>query len=789
MTNSTIPALLSPPRRPSWRRARFFFRLAAVAVLAGSQFAFVPGARATTTAESSSALRRTQELIARVLPDRRATFVCELIPADAGRDVFEYEAGPGGKVILRGNSGGSLAVALNQYLRHEARLDYDWLATGPLSRTAPLPPPAAKVRRACFAAERFFLNYCTYGYTTPWWDWPQWERFLDWMAMNGVNRPLLQAGQEAAWLAVWQSYGMTDEEVRAYFSGPAHLPWHRMANLDRWGGPLPQSYIEGQAQLQQRILARARELDMRPILSGFAGHVPPALARLRPGAKITPIAPGWSGMAPEYATAYLDPKDPLFAEIQGRFLREQTRLYGTDHLYAADPFNEINPPSWEPDYLAGVSASIYHGLTAADPDARWYQMTWTFTYEKLGRHWTRERLAAMLHAVPPGQMVLLDYAGEEREFYPQSENGYGLPFVWNYLGNFGGNTHLEAPLRKIAALAGRALATPNCIGVGSTLEALGVNPVAYALLLEQPWHDRAAPDLPAWIKDYADQRAGHADPAVEAAWTQLGDRVFVDNSRRQGTNGSIFQSLPPLKAWHGRKQNTATDYRPEDLVSALDRLFQAAPESRTADGYRYDVVNLTRQALCNLGLDISRAMQQALAQQDAAAFKREAARFLELGRDLDELLATRHEFLLGTWLTDARRWGRTPAEADYYEANAREILTAWHEPGGELTDYASRQWNGLLRTYYLPRWEKWIELAGQSLEQGAPFPEPEYIAWVNDACARWIHARGENYPVQPVGDPVATAERLFRKYHALLAGDRGAATVTRLPAVAPSSSH
>jgi hypothetical protein len=58
---------------------------------------------------------------------------------------------------------------------------------------------------------RFFLNYCTYGYTMPWWKWPQWERFIDWMALNGVNMPLAITGQEAVWQKVWRKYGMTDD--------------------------------------------------------------------------------------------------------------------------------------------------------------------------------------------------------------------------------------------------------------------------------------------------------------------------------------------------------------------------------------------------------------------------------------------------------------------------------------------------------------------------------------------------------------------------------------------------
>jgi alpha-N-acetylglucosaminidase len=588
------------PLRSFWHTAAGVFVVVALVVTARGQ-------------QDAPDLEAARALIARVLPGHEQQFVCELVPPDAGRDVFEYEAGPNAPIILRGNSSGSLAVAFNQYLRREALLDFDWLAGGPLRPARDLPPPAAKVRRACAARERFFLNYCTYGYTMPWWDWAQWERFLDWMAMNGVNRPLLQTGQESVWLHVWQEYGMPPDEIRAYFSAPAHLPWHRMANLDGWGGPLPVSYIEGQEKLQRLILARARTLGMKAVLPAFAGHVPRALARLRPEAKVVPIKPGWSGMPAEYATYFLDPKDPLFAEIQARFLAEQACRYGTDHLYAADPFNEMVPPSWEPAYLASVADSIYRGMAAADSDARWYQMTWTFTYEKLQGKWTGERLTAMLHAVPAGRMVLLDYAAEEQEFHSLTGGAYGLPFIWNYLGNFGGNTHLSAPLQKCATLESSALRRPNCLGVGSTLEAMGVNPVIYELVLEQPWEDGSSVDLATWVANYADRRAERADPAVRAAWAGLVKNVLCDNSRRSGTYGSVFQGLPSLASWQGRAQNSRQDYAPEELVHALERLFQAAPESQNADGYQYDVVNFTRQTLCNLANGIHQRMQAAAA--------------------------------------------------------------------------------------------------------------------------------------------------------------------------------
>ncbi len=87
----------------------------------------------------------------------------------------------------------------------------------------------------------------------PFWKWKDWERFIDWMALNGVNMPLAITGQEMVWYKVWKKIGLTDEEIRSYFTGPVYLPWHRMANIDGWNGPLPMQWLESQAELQKRF--------------------------------------------------------------------------------------------------------------------------------------------------------------------------------------------------------------------------------------------------------------------------------------------------------------------------------------------------------------------------------------------------------------------------------------------------------------------------------------------------------------------------------------------------------
>lgn len=61
--------------------------------------------------------------------------------------------------------------------------------------------------------------------------------------------------------------------------------------------------------------------------------------------------------------------DPLFTRIGKLFIEKQQEVFGTDHLYNCDPFNEMLPPSNDPSYLKSVSEVIYQSMSAADSQA------------------------------------------------------------------------------------------------------------------------------------------------------------------------------------------------------------------------------------------------------------------------------------------------------------------------------------------------------------------------------------------------------------------------------------
>jgi alpha-N-acetylglucosaminidase len=130
---------------------------------------------------------------------------------------------------------------------------------------------------------------------------------------------------------------------------------------------------------------------------------------------------------------------------------------------------------------------------------------------------------------------------------------------------------------------------------------------------------------------------------------------------------------------------------------------------------------------------------------------------------MDRLLATRRDFLLGKWVSDARKCGSTEAEKALYEQNAKNLVTLWGDENSPLHEYSNRQWSGLLSDFYKPRWQQFFQKVEQSLENGQTFDaaafEKEIKAWE----WRWVTAR-KDYPVAPAGRATEVAKSLYDKY-------------------------
>ncbi len=703
-------------------------------------------------------------LISRLLPEYTAYFLVESIPAQDGADVFEIESRDG-KIVLRGNDGVSIGSALNWYLKYYCHCQVSWCGDN-LDLPDPLPAVTEKVRCVTPYAHRVYLNYCTFSYTMPWWDWSRWEREIDWMALHGINMPLAVTGQEAVWQATLRKFNMTDDEIRAFLCGPAFFAWQWMANLEGWGGPLPQSWIDSHVELGRKILQRERESGMTPILQGFAGFVPLKLREKYPQARIQQ-KPKWCRVFS--GTAQLDPLDPLFRELGKTFIEEQTRLFGTDHWYAADPFHESKPPSNAADYMPAVAKVVLETMQAADPQAKIAMQSWSM----------REPI---VKAIPEDHILMLDLTSGK---WKGSEAFWGRPWVSGILHNYGGRVFLGGNVPKYLTSAPSLLHDPKAgklVGIGLFPEAIIHNPIVYEAASEIAWWN-TSPDVAQWFRDYTTARYGRAAPEAEAAWAILRRSVYGRNAE-SGSMETPICARPALKVERAAPNaKFPRHYNPDDLWDAWVKLDAAVPELGGKDTYRFDLVDLARQCLVDLSVSLQHDISVAYNEADSAALKAASQRFLDLADDLDTLLGTRREFLLGAWLEDAKQWATNDCERRQYERNARLLVTVWgpaDRNAAMLFDYSNRQWSGLIRGFYRPRWQKFLDyLAAQPTGAGrfddkgiytsygrpgddvSPFYR-ELSQWERDWCEGT-----ETYPAQPQGDSVKIAQHLLKKWESL----------------------
>lgn len=318
-------------------------------------------------------IKESEGLLQRIIPNHTKQFVVQSLPKSSdGKDYFTIES-KNNKIILSGNNGVSVASALYYYLNEYCHCQITWNGTN-LNLPKILPLVSAKVKKATPYEHRYYLNYCTFNYSMSWWDWKRWEKEIDWMALHGINMPLAITGEEFTWRQVYKEMGFTDEELNGFFTGPSYFSWFWMGNIDGWGGPLPYSWMKSHKLLEQQIVQRERELGMKPVLPAFTGHVPAAFKQRFPNAKLKQT--NWkNGFADTYI---LDSEDPMFAQIGKRFLEVQKGLYGTDHYYSADTFNENEPPSDDPAFLSMLSKRVYEGMRNADTAAVWVMQGMAF---------------------------------------------------------------------------------------------------------------------------------------------------------------------------------------------------------------------------------------------------------------------------------------------------------------------------------------------------------------------------------------------------------------------------
>ncbi|MGO4891321.1 alpha-N-acetylglucosaminidase TIM-barrel domain-containing protein [Flavobacterium sp. W21_SRS_FM6] len=601
--------------------------------------------------------------------------------------------------------------------------------------------------------QRAYLNVCAYGYTMPWWDWPEWQKELDWMALHGVNNPVAMEGQEYIWQKLWNEFGVDNDELKQYFSGPAFTPWQRMGNIEGHEGPLPQTWINKKHQLQKQIITRMHALGMQPVVPAFGGYVPKKFISLFPEAKISPM-PKWTGFAQE--TYWLDPADPLFAKVAKRFIELYNQEYGQQQYYLSDSFNEMLPPvSDENRYaeLAQYGEKIYQSIQQSAPGATWVMQGWMFGADE--EFWDLASIEAFLNKVPDDKVMIHDIGNDRYHVWQRAKGFFNKQWIYGFIHNYGGSNPVYGDFDYYQQQVSELLISPeagNVTGFGVFPEGINNNSVVYDYMFDLPWNNQGA-SRDAWLQSYLSARYGQLSDSQLDAWSTISDAVFTTKywSPRwwEGSAGAyVFTKRPSSKLMD-------FDDHPTDLAKldeGIKQLLDSAEALQESSLFIYDLVDFVKQSI---SLHIDNLLQQSIVlyQQGKSEEGDDlVATIAKLTSRLDSLLGL-HDETLGTWIDDAKAYGDTATESAYYALNAKQQITLWGGPN--LKDYASKVWQGMYKDFYLPRWTLYlnkIKAAGKPLTDSEEAQaQQDLITWEKDWVATHTPSP-QAKPAQPLTD-------------------------------------
>lgn len=693
-----------------------------------------------------------KNLILRNTPEIADKFELRSIESVDGKNVYEVFC-ENGKIVICGDCKISQAMGYYAYLKTYCGVNLSHCGNTDISvSSAPL--FNEKLRKVIPQKRRAYLNYCTFGYSFAFWKWDKWEKEIDFMAMNGINMPLSVVGSEAVWYYTLRDFTYSETGALSFISGPGFWPWQLMTNLTGYFSLTDVKYIESRLELGKKIIEREVELGMTPIQQGFAGTVPATITKLFNKVRLRMI-PSWCNFPITYQ---LDPTDPVFKKFGTALLEKQRQLFGAYHYYSCDPFHENAPSVRTKDYLWKVGRAIDTMYKDFDKDSVWVMQSWSL----------REQI---VKAVPKERLLILDLNGQK---HSELNDFWGYDFILGNLHNFGDRNTLHGNIKALAANPYASLECDNCVGTGLFMEGIFQNPLYYDLAF-QMLTEEASVDLDKWLCDYSYRRYGSKEKCLVDAVKLLSESCYSENCNGRET-GSIICARPATELLHTAPNDfRKLRYDNKTLFKAAELILTA--QNATKDGYAYDVCDITRQTMSNYVSNLYDKAMYGFNNRDVSIFERSSNAFLKICEELDALLQTRPELTLHEHLKEAGELAFTEKDKQNFELNLLAQITVWGPFANSVNyDYAWKEWGGLIKTYYVKRWQSFFERLAYEFPHRKKFSTTtkkqhcerniyrgnQFYKNYADFEKKWLSTANPEPPTD--ASTVETARRMIEKY-------------------------
>ena len=618
------------------------------------------------------------------------------------------------KIVLTSNSGVGLASAFNCYLKEICNCHISRYGNQvKLPKT--LPSVNGKIDRTTTFKYRYAYNYCTHSYSMAFWNEEQWQKEIDFLAMNGVNLVLDILGMEEVYRRFLTKLGYRHREIKNFITGPSYYAWFYMGNVCGIGGPVHDNFFYEKCQMARRNHRRMQALGMNVVLQAYTGMVPRDINKK--DRDIPTIEQGkWKGIEQPLIVC---PDSAYYLKLAKLFYECQKEVFGDiTHFYAGDIGHEGGKldKSKAKDSYTNVMASMLQ----YDKDAMWVVQCWALNPNKL--------FTKSVKDYRDNHILMLDLNTEKinhnaNNFSRLAKYGNVLCGLLN---NFGGRHGIYGDINKIPEMVKAASQRPNFKGIALTSESTQVNPVVTDIFFSTIWEN--VDDVKGWTKKYALRRYGKENEHINEAMEILRKTAYGSDNGPLSFGATETMAcrrpLDPESKMFTARGTVKIPYSEKEFDEAVKLFLKDFDKFKDNECYIYDAVDLLRQSICNKLTPLVRKTISAYKSKDYLICLEYGEELLSLLDTLDRVLLNSKYFSFSSYIEPAKEYTNKLDDftRELYMINAKALITTWYCrllcDDGNLHDYAHRQLGDHINSFHKMRWEKFLEQVKIEMDSG-----------------------------------------------------------------------
>ncbi|MFI3298905.1 MAG: alpha-N-acetylglucosaminidase TIM-barrel domain-containing protein [Rikenellaceae bacterium] len=629
---------------------------------------------------SAQAANPVSELLERKERGASRHFRFEISDPNSADDFFEIES-QGSKIYIGGNSWINIARGLNYYLAEYAGV-YIGFDTKSI-KLPKLPKVNQKITRSTDVLWRYSASIEANSYSTPFWSKNDWQRYIDYLALRGVNAELVTTGVSEVWSRALLKAGYSREEIQKFIPNSAFEGlWLAESNPSE--GITPPEYTLSRSQLGAEIVEMCKKWGMDVMLYGYNSNL--------------------IENAPE--------------ELEGLYYKYLTEIYGTTKLYYIPTPKEKER-----------ATKILSAIESTSNGAQWVVPTTAKDTPS----------AVLLDELPRSSVIVLDSWAEVapqwgtlNSQWLRKDSFLGHQWVYGIKNNFTPSMGVYGAIGRMVDnyyVAKSSDAGYFMIGVGSTSNVLGEDEVITDLLYSLPWYSKEELNKKEWFTEYLKLR--YSSDAVEIA--EAAEKLYSTlysaprDTMQRGSSESVFAATPALVVNNVSPRGTTTPYYDtQEMVNALELLSGARTAYLNAY-FKKDMVRLGFRALSDYANELLVEIQRAFDLGDKEKFTQKSNIFLRTIILADNLLNSHSGSLVGVWINSAMTQGKDTWQREWLRASAKimveqEALVM----AGVLSDVYATRWSDffdyITRNERLPLLEDYSTVNKDWLESKTSYP-------------------------------------------------------------------